>query len=193
MNYEELGRWGCGLLCLVGQLDRYTHTNRVIDLVFDTLTHRAGPISRELDCFAVVPETRPHETTKSSTHTSRGNKPHMRPWLLWQGQHQKPSILLPHLHDLNRVWKSLASFHLFIWLQMNTLELNTRFFEWAKRPACFRCFCYGASHLLSVQKNCVILFSGGDHWRVRTPLWLWIHSPDQSYVSDFISCHDLTV
>lgn len=39
----------------------------------------------------------------------------------------KPFIPLPYLHDLNHIWKSLASFHLFIWLQMNAFEPNTGF------------------------------------------------------------------
>lgn len=39
----------------------------------------------------------------------------------------RPFIPLPYLHDLSHIWKSLASFHLFIWLQMNAFEPIARF------------------------------------------------------------------
>lgn len=127
--------WDVGFAVCCVWLESYTATRRniVIDLLFDTLSHGAGQLTGSW--IALLYWWRqPHLTAKSYAHISWGNKPHMQPWLLWQGQNQKPSILLPHLHDLNHIWKSLASFHLFIWIQTNAFELNTRLF-WINRTS----------------------------------------------------------
>lgn len=64
---------------------------------------------------------------------------------------------IPYLHDLNHIWKSLASFHLFIWLQMNAVQLNASFLNKQTCPARVRCFCCGTSHASFMEeKTCKI-------------------------------------
>lgn len=158
---------GAVVCCVWLESSTATSSNTVIDLVFDTLSRRTGQLTGSWSALLCC-QRGPHYTGASYTHTSWGNKPHMQPWLLWQGQNQKSSISLPHLHDLNHIWKSLESFHLFIWQQMNALWIN-------KTSSLFRWFCNCISHASFMYKTQCNILNICFITKVETTLWFVGH------------------
>lgn len=140
MNYGA-----CVVSCVCSRSCTAAHGYAVADLVFDTCVQTTGQLNGS---WIVLLGARDGATLGSKlvhTHLSEQQAAYAA-GLQWRGQNQRPFIPLAYLHALNHIWKSLASFHLFIWLQMNAFELNAGFLNKQKCPARVRCFRCGTSH-----------------------------------------------
>lgn len=124
---ELWGVWTSGLWFVVsgGHQHCYTPKHSRTFGFSDTLSHRAAQLTRT---WLSLPCCRRRSHIKSYAHISLGN--HSRtcsPCHSDRDKTKKPSILLPHLHDLNCICTSLAFSTCLSGYRWMLFELHTRF------------------------------------------------------------------